>query len=75
MAVPNISLDRIEHDIDRLSLAEQLLLMERLVRRIRQQTEYRSSSDLSRMAEDPDIQREIAAINAEFAPTENDGLE
>lgn len=31
-------------------------------------------SELSEMATDPDIQRELAAINAEFAVTEMDGL-
>lgn len=31
-------------------------------------------SELSEMAADPDIQRELAAINAEFAVTEMDGL-
>lgn len=32
-------------------------------------------SELCEMATDPDIQRELAAINAEFAVTEMDGLE
>lgn len=36
------------------------------------QTQY---SDLAEMAADPDIQREIAAINEEFLVTEMDGLE
>lgn len=31
-------------------------------------------NDLARMAADPDIQREIATINAELAVTEMDGL-
>jgi hypothetical protein len=31
-------------------------------------------SDLAEMAADPDIQREIAAINAEFLVAEMDGL-
>ena len=31
-------------------------------------------SDLAEMAADPDIQREIAAINGEFIVTEMDGL-
>ena len=31
-------------------------------------------SELGEMAADPDIQRELAAINAEFAVTEMDGL-
>lgn len=31
-------------------------------------------NELAQMAADPDIQREIAAINAEFAVTETDGL-
>lgn len=32
-------------------------------------------SDLAEMAADPDVQGELAAINAEFAVTEMDGLE
>ena len=35
----------------------------------------RAHNDLAQMAADPGIQREIAAINAEFAVTEMDGLE
>ena len=31
-------------------------------------------SELNEMAADPDIQRELAAINAEFTVTEMDGL-
>ena len=34
----------------------------------------RSKSELAAMASDPQIQRELRAINAEFAATESDGL-
>jgi hypothetical protein len=32
------------------------------------------SAQLSKMAEDPDVQAELTAINAEFSTTEMDGL-
>lgn len=71
-------LDRIESVIDQLPLPDQLWLMERLVHRIRSQTLPPlaiQESDLVAMASDPDIQRELAQIAAEFAPTEADGLD
>ena len=72
------TLERIETDIAQLSLAEQLWLMERLVHRIRQSS-LRSLSvqeaDLAAMAADLAIQQEIQQIAAEFALTEQDGLD
>lgn len=56
------SLERIEADIRHLTLDEQLWLMERLVRSIREQTQRQESSvesALARMAADPEIQREL----------------
>jgi hypothetical protein len=61
------TLERIEADISQLSLSEQLLLMERLARRIRDRTRRPSRADeLAAMASDPDIQRELRQIEAEF---------
>ena len=71
-------LERIEADIDRLSLAEQLCLKERLAQRIREhmlRTPLVKESDLVAMANDPAIQRELHQINAEFAAAETDGLD
>ena len=49
----------IEHEFDHLPLHEQLLLIERLVRRVRQSTGDPAGLDraLEQMAADPDIQR------------------
>jgi hypothetical protein len=72
------TLERIEADVDQLSLAEQLWLMERLAQRIRTRT-LRTPTvqerELADMAHDPAIQRELRQINAEFAVTEADGLD
>ena len=68
---------RIEADIRQLPLADQPWLMERLVQHIREQAISAPSdrqSLLAAMAEDPEIQRELQLINAEFAGTERDGL-
>ncbi len=72
------TLERIETDSARLSLAEQLWLMERLVHRIRHvglRPLVVEDSDLAAMAADPAIQNEIQNIDAEFAHTEMDGLD
>jgi hypothetical protein len=69
-------LDRIEHDIGLLTLGDQLILMERLARRIREKTQYQPLMNvLAEMANDVDIQRELQAIETEFASTEEDGLD
>ena len=68
---------RIEADIRQLPLADQLWLMERLVQHIREQAITEPSDRhimLAAMAEDPQIQRELQLISAEFAGTERDGL-
>jgi hypothetical protein len=69
---------RLEAAIEQLPVTDQLWLMERLMRRIRE----RSGPDpdprereLEEMANDPAIQRELQDIEAEFAATEFDGLE
>lgn len=71
-------LERVEADIDRLSLTDQLWLMERLAHRIRERTRptlIGHESDLIAMASDPAIQQELQQIDAEFAVTEADGLD
>lgn len=71
------SLVDLEKQIARLSEAEQLLLIERLVHRLRRRPDRKKvhEAHLAEMAADPEIQREIARINAEFRCTEADGLE
>ncbi|MFQ5420981.1 MAG: hypothetical protein ACE5EY_11545 [Anaerolineae bacterium] len=61
----NASLAQIEQQINRLSINEQLLLMERLVQQIRRQTRNQpaiTTYDLQAMANDLEIQREIQEI-------------
>ncbi|HKA55699.1 MAG TPA: hypothetical protein VKJ47_18760 [Candidatus Binatia bacterium] len=63
------TLERIEADISQLSLSEQLLLMERLARRIRDRTflpQPSRADQLAAMANDPDIQRELQQIEAGY---------
>lgn len=70
------TLQQIEAEINQLSTNDQLLLMERLARRIRsRQALAVRESDLASMADDPAIQQELREIEAEFAPTEADGLD
>jgi hypothetical protein len=76
MATPTLS--EIENEFARLSPEAQLTLLERLVHRIRVAVSANRDTweaDLSAMAADPEIQSELSHINAEFAPTEADGLE
>ncbi len=71
-------LSQMEERISRLSLDEQLWLMERLVQRIKENTvNYKSQleNDLFAMANDPEIQRELREIEKEFALAEADGLD
>lgn len=69
-------LERMTAEIDQLSFADQLLLIERLAQRIRRASlqESHAVDELSLMANDPDIQREMQLIHAEFAVTEQDIL-
>ncbi len=59
----------VEAVFDRLALADQLLLIERLVRRIRQGTvdETASAREMEEMARDPDMQRVLRG--EDLAPT------
>ncbi len=73
----------IDRTIRNLSLAEQQWLLERLTKQIQCQKQSSGKfsdleaikQQLENMANDPDIQREIAEINQEFALAEMDGLE
>ena len=66
------ALNEIESEFARLSPEAQLSLLERLVRRARLAISGRGSTweaDLAAMAGDPEMQREISLINAEFSMT------
>ena len=71
------SIERIEIEISQLALPDQLWLLERLIQRIRRrtlQTQPSLEGQLAAMAQDPHMQRELKAIEAEFAGAEADGL-
>jgi hypothetical protein len=72
------SVSEIEQAIAALSIADQLLLIEKVERRLRGQDSSRNllntASSLSEMAEDPDIKRELLQIEQDFWVTELDGL-
>lgn len=69
-------LSELEENISRLSVDEQLLLIERVSHRIRKNISDKQDMDtqLSEMASDPEIQRELQEIEREFSVTERDGL-
>ena len=76
MATPAFS--EIETEFARLSPEAQLSLLERLAHRARVAASGCRDTweaDLSAMAADPEIQRELSRMNAEFSVTEADGLE
>jgi hypothetical protein len=63
----NSILSRIEEDINQLSVQDQILLMEHLAHRIRENTTRdipTLHSQLELMANDPDIQRELKQEDA-----------
>ena len=67
-----------ESEFARLSPEAQLGLLERLVHRARVAVSGRRDTweaDLSAMAADPKMKRELHRSNAEFSVTEADGLE
>jgi len=71
-------LTQIESSIQRLSLQEQLRLLEWMVQTIRTHTLFEPNSlekELAEMAADPEIMRELKAIEEEFSFAEADGLE
>lgn len=73
----------IERSIRALSLKEQLWLLERIARQVRERTntdELAANTEdleeqLATMASDLEIQAELETTNREFAVAENDGLE
>ncbi len=69
-------LSEIEENITRLPLDEKLLLIEHLSHQIRQNLSTQKGIDtqLSEMAADPEIQRELQNIEKEFSVAEQDGL-
>ena len=72
------TLSEIESEFARLSPEVQLNLLERLVHRVRVAVSGRQDiwdSALVAMAADPEMQRELSRINAEFRAAEVDGLE
>jgi len=76
-----IILNEIEQKFSQLSHEEQLWLIERLVRRLREGSKTDNSSkqdffddQLAAMANDPEIRAELRQIDEEFAITEADGL-
>lgn len=69
---------QIESTFSRLSVSEQLSLIERLVHHVHQVTLKRRiefDAQLAVMAADPEVQLELRSIEHEFAHTEVDGLE
>lgn len=77
------TLVEIERSISSLSIEEQLWLLERIACGVREKTYIANKlanakyleAEIAEMANDPDIQVEIAAINQEFIVAEMDGLE
>ena len=75
MSLPSIS--EIESQFARLPTEGQLSLLERLVHKLRQNFEAHQESweaELSAMAADPEMQKELSLINTEFRAAEADGL-
>jgi hypothetical protein len=71
------ALSQIEENIDQLSLAEQLWLIERVAQRIREKLVAQSRLDqqLAAMAADQEMQHELRSIEEDFAYAAADGLE
>lgn len=72
------ALNEIESQFAQLSPEAQLSLLERLVHHVRVGLAGNHDTweaELSAMAADPEMQRELSRINAEFSATESDGLE
>ena len=68
----------IERQFAQLPTESQLSLLDRLVHRIRTGVGARHDSwetELSAMAADPEVQKELSRIHDEFGPAETDGLE
>lgn len=77
-----MSLAQIEQSIDVLPYEELMHLLENLVQSLKKKSSSRVLSSqqafeqqIALMANDPDIQSELAEINRDFSVTELDGLE
>jgi hypothetical protein len=70
------ALSEIEQNIMQLSTGEQLLLISRVAERLRRKVEPNSEfeNQLTEMANNTDIQKELKEIEADFRHTEFDGL-
>ena len=71
-------LERLETELDDLSETEQRILLEHLARRVDDRAAHRIgnfAADLDAMSNDPEIRKELAAIDLEFRVTDADGLE
>jgi hypothetical protein len=69
-------LARIEKQVTQLPPQEQLWLMERIAHRLQGSSgrHFADESDLAAMAADPEIRRELRAIDEDFRAAEGDGL-
>ncbi len=75
--MPVSPVNEIESQFARLSAETQLSVLERLVHHLRQSLQDPRESweaELSAMAADPQMQRELSRINSEFSATETDGF-
>lgn len=72
-----IVLSQIEQNIRQLPVDEQLLLISRVAERLRKKVETQTvfENQLSEMAKDANIRRELKEIEQDFRHTELDGLE
>ena len=70
----SLLLDEIEEMIGKLSPQERSLLMRRLASDQRTWSQSMFENQLKAMADDPEVQSELRAIEREFAATEADGL-
>jgi hypothetical protein len=68
-------LAEIDKQFDRLSLDQQLLLIEQLAHLLRERNRKSWEASIDAAAADPEIQAELRQIEREFAGTEMDGLE
>jgi hypothetical protein len=76
--VKSAALAEVEKAIPRLSEDERLWLIEQLAHALRQRSNGAPANfdtALAEMAADPEMQRELAEIAQEFAPSDMDGLE
>ena len=72
------TVERIQAEFVSLEESDQLSLLQRLNRLVSERvTDHRSDlcRELDALAADPDIQRELKAIDAEFESANSDGLE